>query len=261
MRLDRALVDRGLARSRAEAASFIDAGGVTVDGVVQTKASAPVLDSSVIDITGEICPYVSRGGLKLAGALDQFAIDAHDRLCLDVGASTGGFTDCLLQRGARHVIAIDVGHAQMHPTLAADPRVTLREGVNARSLSIDDFDGLFDIVVADLSFISLTLVIPAIAPLTVDGGQFVLLVKPQFEVGPSGLGKGGLVRDERLRQEAVERVRMCAEANGLVVRGSITSPIAGGDGNVEYLLWASRASNSQFTVGRRACLDPIPIST
>jgi 23S rRNA (cytidine1920-2'-O)/16S rRNA (cytidine1409-2'-O)-methyltransferase len=242
MRLDRALADRGLARSRTEAQSLIAAGLVVVDGAPAAKASADVLDSSTIEVIGTVCPYVSRGGLKLAAALDEFGIDVEGRECLDVGASTGGFTDCLLQRGAKHVTAIDVGHGQMVPTLAADPRVTMREGVNARALTPDDFDRAFDLVVADLSFISLTLVIPAISNLAKPGGEFVLLVKPQFEVGPSGLSKGGIVRDVKLRQEALDTVAGCAEKSGLVVEGWRNSPIAGGDGNEEFLLWAKRES-------------------
>jgi len=240
MRLDRALVDRGLVRSRTEAQSLIDARLVTIDGVVATKASTDVDDNATLDITGALCPYVGRGGLKLAAALDHFGVTVTGHHCLDVGASTGGFTDCLLQRGASHVVAVDVGHGQLHPTLARGPRVTLREGVNAREMKPEDFDRPFDTIVADLSFISLTLVIPAMSKLAVDGGQFVLLVKPQFEVGPSGLGKGGIVRSEALRQDALKRVKACAEANGLVVGGSMVSPITGGEGNEEFLLWAVR---------------------
>lgn len=236
-RLDKAIVERGLARSRTEARTLIDAALVRVDGAQASKPSLDVGDGARIEVTGSLRPYVSRGGLKLAAALDEFAIDVTGRICLDVGASTGGFTDCLLQRGARHVTAVDVGHGQMDSKLAADPRVDLREGVNARSMTRSDFEVPFPIVVGDLSFISLTLVIPAISGVVEPGGDVVLLVKPQFEAGPAGIGKGGIVRDERRRQEAVERVMACAEAHGFTVAGSMTSPIEGGDGNVEYLLW------------------------
>ena len=257
MRLDLALVERGLARSRTQAQSLIADDMVSVGGHVVRKPGADVADTAVIDVAGAANPYVSRGGLKLAAALDHFTIDVTGLLCLDVGASTGGFTDCLLQRGAKHVVAVDVGHGQMTPTLAVDPRVTSREGINARTLTVADFNDapspfqgeawgevLFDIIVADLSFISVTLVLPALVNLAVDGGQFVLLVKPQFEVGPSGIGKGGLVKDSRLRQEALERVKGSAEGIGLTVKGSITSPITGGDGNEEFLLWLSKETDS-----------------
>ena len=240
MRLDRTLVDRGLARSRTEAQSFIDADLVRVDGKVITKASIDVDDRAHVEVTGTVCPYVSRGGMKLEAALDHFAIDPNGLLCLDIGASTGGFTDCLLQRGAAHVVAVDVGHDQLHPTLARDPRITHREGINARSMKSTDFEVPFDLIVADLSFISLTLVMPSISTLTVDGGQFVLLVKPQFEVGPTGLGKGGIVRSDALRREALDRVKASAEANRVTIAGTMTSPITGGDGNEEYLLYLTR---------------------
>ena len=240
MRLDLALVDRGLAPSRTQAQAIIAADMVSINGHIVTKAGADVAETTTIEVAGGINPYVSRGGLKLAAALDHFAIDVTGKLCLDIGASTGGFTDCLIQRGAKHVNAIDVGHGQMTAAIAEDPRVTSREGVNARSITPSDFDHLFDIIVADLSFISVTLVLPAMANLAVKDGQFVILVKPQFEVGPSGIGKKGLVKDSRLRQEALQRVKVCAEANELTVKGSMTSPITGGDGNEEFLLWLQK---------------------
>ena len=237
MRLDRALAARGLARSRTEAQALIAAGQVRVDGRSADKASLRVADEADLAVEGARLPFVSRGGLKLAGALDTFAVPVTGRTALDVGASTGGFTDCLLQRGAARVVAVDAGHGQMVPALASDPRVASREGVNARFLRPGDFDASFDLIVADLSFISLTLVLPALVPLLRPGGDMVVLVKPQFEVGAAHLGKGGLVRDPAQRARAVQRVGDAAAALGLETRGQRTSPILGGDGNEEFLLW------------------------
>ena len=235
-RLDRALVRRGLARSRTEAQALIGAGQVTAAGVPAVKPSLLVPEDVPLEV-GERLPYVSRAGLKLEAALAAFPIPVAGRVALDVGASTGGFTDCLLQRGTKRVVAIDVGHGQMAPLVAADPRVECREGVNARAVVPSDFDGPFDVIVADLSFISLTLVLPALSPLLHPDGDCVCLVKPQFEVGAGKLGKGGVVRDADAREDAVARVAAAARAQGLTERGRIVSPILGGAGNVEYLLW------------------------
>lgn len=248
-RLDRALVRRGLARSRAEAQALIGAGQILVAGELAVKPSLPVPEDASIEVQGERLPYVSRAGLKLEAALDAFAIPVVGRTALDVGASTGGFTDCLLQRGARRVVAVDVGHGQMAPALAVGPRVTLREGVNARFLSPADFDGPFGVIVADLSFISLSLVLPALASLLHQNGDCVCLVKPQFEVGAGKLGKGGLVRDAGERERAVARVAESARAQGWEERGRIVSPIVGGAGNVEYLLWLRRQAGTTGTGG------------
>lgn len=230
MRLDRAIVARGLARSRAEAQGLIAAGQVRVAGMPAARASQPISDEAAIDICGELSRFVSRGGLNV-----------QDRRALDVGASTGGFTDCLLQRGARQVVSVDVGHGQMVPALAADPRVKLREGVNARNLSSLDFPHPFDLIVADISFISLTLALPALAPLLHPEGDLVCLVKPQFEVGVERLGKGGIVRDAQARKDALDRVAAAAKAQGLAERGRMDSPILGAHGNREFLLWLARA--------------------
>src|SRR6185437_3760944 len=199
MRIDKLLVDRGLAESRTKAQALVMAGVVLADEQRVNKPSDTVASDAHVRLKGGDDPtsrYVGRGGLKLETALRDFKLNVEGFTCLDVGASTGGFTDCLLQHGAKHVIAIDVGHGQMDAKIAVDPRVELREGVNARSIGPTDFDRLFDIVVADLSFISLTLIIPALSNVVAAEGDLVLLVKPQFEVGPSGLGKGGVVRDE-----------------------------------------------------------------
>ena len=236
-RLDKALVARGLARSRAESQSLIAAGLVTVGGRQADKPSLLVEDTAQVGTQGERLIYVSRGGLKLAAALDRFAVAVTGRSALDVGASTGGWTDCLLRRGIRCVVALDVGHGQMAEALLQDPRVELREGVNARFLRPEDFHGLFDLIVADLSFISLTLVLPALRPLLSPDGDMIVLVKPQFEVGAGGLGKGGIVRNEHARRDALDRVAGAAHGLGLAEHGRMDSPILGTHGNHELLLW------------------------
>lgn len=237
IRLDRALAARGLARSRTEAQALIAAGQVRVDGQRADKSSQLVVEDIPLTVEGPRAPFVSRGGEKLAAALDEFSLAVAGRTALDVGASTGGFTDCLLQRGATRVIAVDAGHGQMDAALVTDPRIDLRERVNARFLSPADFPCVFDLIVADLSFISLTLVLPALVPLLCPGGDLVALVKPQFEVGQEHLGKGGVVRDDRQRERAVQRVTEAATGLGLHKHGLMTSPMQGGDGNVEFLLW------------------------
>ncbi len=244
MRLDKALVVRGLCRSRAEAQAALDDGAVTLDGQTVRKASLPVGDESALAVAATGPRWVSRGALKLDAALDRFGIDVAGRPGLDVGASTGGFTECLLRRGAASVHAVDVGHGQMVPTLAADPRVHSREGVNARFLTPPDFPHPFGIIVADLSFISLSLVLPALAPLLGAGGDLVCLVKPQFEVGPAKLGKGGIVRDAKAREETLARVVAAARACGLTEQGRMVSPIEGSEGNVEFLLWLKTGEGS-----------------
>ena len=212
-----------------------------VNGEALTKASRLIDAAAAIEAEAEH-PYVSRGGVKLAAALDHFTIDPIDRICLDVGASTGGFTDLLLKRGARFVHAIDVGHDQFHPSLRADLRVDVREGCDARTLSRDDFKEAPSLIVIDVSFISLTLIIPKILSLAASQSFLVALIKPQFEVGPRGVGKGGIVRDEDARAEAVAAIeKWIFSREGWSLLGTIPSPIAGGDGNVEYLLAAAKA--------------------
>jgi 23S rRNA (cytidine1920-2'-O)/16S rRNA (cytidine1409-2'-O)-methyltransferase len=239
-RLDRALAERGLVRSRTEAQTLIAAGQVQVDGSVVQKASLLISEDAVLNVLGERCPYVSRGGLKLAAALTEFGIAVIGKTALDVGASTGGFTDCLLQNGAARVTAVDAGHGQMDPKISADSRVESREGVNARFLTPGDFPVLFDLLVADLSFISLSLVLPALVPLLKPTEDMIVLVKPQFEVGRERLGKGGIVRDPAHREDALQRVIASADEVGLIIKGRMTSPLLGGDGNTEYLLWLRR---------------------
>jgi 23S rRNA (cytidine1920-2'-O)/16S rRNA (cytidine1409-2'-O)-methyltransferase len=238
-RIDVLLVERGLFDSRAKARAAIEAGLVTADGVVIGKPSAPVACEAVIAAEAPH-PWVSRGGVKLAAALDAFAIDPAGKVCLDVGASTGGFTDVLLARGATRVYAIDVGRGQLHPKLSADPRVVSREGVDARRLSEDSLPEPVGLVTMDVSFISARLVMPALLPLMAAGCELVLLVKPQFEAGRERVGRGGLVRDEVVRNAVAEEVRTAVAEFGFAILGLIPSPIAGGDGNREFLLGARR---------------------
>ncbi len=237
-RLDHLLVDRGLAESREKAQALILAGHVLVNGQKAEKPGHSVAGDARIELL-ERMPYVSRGGYKLAAALDHWAIDVEGRVCLDVGASTGGFTDCLLQRGAARVWSIDVGHGQLDWKLRNDPRVVVREGMNARSLPAEDFPVKFALAVCDASFISTTLLIPAIVPLLAPRGELVILVKPQFEVERGQVGKGGIVRDPELHLAACDRVRAAVEARGFHGR-VIASPILGAEGNREFLLHASR---------------------
>lgn len=241
IRVDQLLVERGLAESREKAQALIIAGEVVVNGQKALKPGHSVAVDSRVEVLARM-PYVSRGGYKLAGALDHWALDVTGWVCLDVGASTGGFTDCLLQRGAAKVWAIDVGHGQIDWKLRSDARVVVQEGVNARYLGAADFTKEFDLVVCDASFISLTLLIPALAPLLAPRGKMVLLVKPQFEVERGQVGKGGIVREAALHQAACDRVRAVMEAQGFRT-DIIESPILGAEGNREFLLYASRESH------------------
>jgi len=239
-RLDVELVRRGLARSRGHARALVEAGDVVVAGATAAKSSAPVDATTPIEVRDEGPRWVSRAAYKLVGAFDVFGargLTAQGRRCLDVGASTGGFTQVLLHRGADHVVALDVGRGQLVPELAADPRVTDRPATTVRGLSADAIGGPVDLLVADLSFISLTLVLDTFRRLVRDEGDAVVLVKPQFEVGRTRLGKGGIVRHEGDRAWAVTEVARCAIAAGLHPKGLAESPIRGGEGNAEYLLW------------------------
>jgi 23S rRNA (cytidine1920-2'-O)/16S rRNA (cytidine1409-2'-O)-methyltransferase len=235
-RLDRLLVARGLAATREKAQALILAGSVSVDGRRVDKAGAPVEDTAEIAIAGPPHPYVSRGGVKLAGALDAFGLDPSGLTCLDVGASTGGFTDCLLQRGAARVYAIDVGRGQIDAKLRSDSRVVLREKVNARLLTAEHVPEPVGLAAIDVSFISTRLVLPAVVPLVAPGGTIVVLVKPQFEAGRAEVGKGGIVRSEEVRRRVVAEVAEVGRTLGLEPIGSIASPIRGARGNEEFLL-------------------------
>jgi 23S rRNA (cytidine1920-2'-O)/16S rRNA (cytidine1409-2'-O)-methyltransferase len=238
-RADKRLVDLGLAESRTRAQALILAGQV-LNGDVPIHKSGELVDAdAVLRLRGEPLKFVSRGGLKLERALDHFAVDVSGLSALDVGASTGGFTDCLLQRGCARVVAVDVGHNQLAWKLRQDPRVVCLEGVNARHLDARTLPFSPQIAVCDVSFISLTLVLPGmVAALAVNDAPLIALVKPQFEVGKGNVGKGGVVRDEALRQGAVDKCREAAVALGCRVVGVVESPITGPAGNVEYLLYA-----------------------
>ena len=240
VRLDAWLVDRGLAASRERARALILAGAVRVNGHPVTKAGTPVATDADVTLAAADHPYVGRGGLKLAHALDTFGISAEGRLALDIGASTGGFTDVLLQRGATRVVALDVGHNQIDWRLRTDPRVVVMERVNARNLTADQLPEdlrAFDIVTIDVSFISLRHIFPVLGPLLRPGADVIALVKPQFEAGRAEVGKGGIIRDDEVRERVVEEVTAAAAALGLTRIGLTPSPIAGMEGNVEYLLY------------------------
>jgi 23S rRNA (cytidine1920-2'-O)/16S rRNA (cytidine1409-2'-O)-methyltransferase len=236
-RLDRFLVETGRVESRQKAQALIMAGEVLVNGVKAAKAGQTVPADAVIEILARP-PYVSRGGLKLARALDHFDIRVEGLACLDVGASTGGFTDCLLQRGALRVHAIDVGAGQLDWKLRTDPRVTVHEGINARYLHAEDIAEPVDLIVCDVSFISVTLILPALEPLFREPAtQLVILIKPQFEVGKGEVGKGGIVRDPAQHRAACDRVERAVQPFGFTT--AVTeSPILGAEGNKEFLLYA-----------------------
>lgn len=234
-RLDVLLTERGLAPTRARAQALVLAGKVLVDGSPVTKAGASVAEDAAIELTAPDHPYVSRGALKLAGALDAFAISPEGLDCLDVGASTGGFTDLLLERGARRVIALDVGRGQLDWKLRNDPRVVVLEGVNARHLGPGDLPFAVGLACVDVSFISLELVIPAVLPHLEPGGTLICLVKPQFEAGRDQVGSGGVVRDEALRRRVVDATVAALAKLGLELVGLVPSPIRGPKGNLEEL--------------------------
>ncbi len=271
LRADQALVSRGLAASRTAAQRLIDAGRVYYAGTETAlkKASQVVAGDEDLEVraAADGLPgedrYVSRGGLKLAGALAQTGLDVAGRVALDVGLSTGGFADCLLQAGAARVVGVDVGHGQLHQRLAGEPRLVSLEGINARHLSREMLDerlahhaadhaaddGIlaapaagFDLIVGDVSFISLTLVLPALAPLLSATGDLLMLVKPQFEVGREHIGRGGLVKDAAQYAQVETKIRTACEALGLTVAAWLDSPIAGGDGNREFFVHATRAA-------------------
>jgi len=242
IRLDRALVERGLAASRERAGAMILAGQVTVDGRVVTKAGTAVAADAQVALLAPDHPYVGRGGIKLAHALDVFRVDPAGRHALDVGASTGGFTDVLLQRGAAHVVALDVGHGQLDWRLRNDARVTVREGVNARALTRADVPTAVDLVTIDVSFISLRLIFASLSPLLPDGADVVALVKPQFEADREEVGRHGLVTDPAVHEAVVARATADAEGSGFARAAMTPSPITGTTGNKEFFLHLKKAS-------------------
>jgi 23S rRNA (cytidine1920-2'-O)/16S rRNA (cytidine1409-2'-O)-methyltransferase len=235
VRLDHLVADRGLAPSRERARAMVLAAQVTVDGRIVSKAGAQVEADAEIALIGADHPYVGRGGIKLAHALDAFRIEVRGRAALDIGASTGGFTDVLLQRGALRVVALDVGHGQLDWTLRTDPRVVTIEHFNARGLTLADLPGPVDIVSIDVSFISLRQILPVVPALLRPGADVVALVKPQFEAGRSEVRKG-VIHDAAVHARVVDEVRAAAAAVGLTEAASIPSPITGQKGNVEFLL-------------------------
>ncbi|MBP7972088.1 MAG: TlyA family RNA methyltransferase [Candidatus Nanopelagicales bacterium] len=243
-RLDAELVRRGLARSREVARELVEAGSVEVRGMVVTKPDRQVSADEPVTVKKEpSSTWVSRGSGKLIGALDHFTeISVAGRVCLDAGASTGGFTDVLLKRGAQRVYAVDVGYGQLAWSLQTDDRVTLMDRTNVRNVTATQFDGPVSLVVADLSFISLRTVLPALALVADVAADYVLMVKPQFEVGKSKIGKKGVVRDPQLRAEAVTAVLTAAAELGLGCHGVVASPLPGPNGNVEYFVWLRRGS-------------------
>ncbi|MGN7801306.1 TlyA family RNA methyltransferase [Ensifer sp. 22521] len=238
VRLDQLLLNTGLVASRARARDAIQRGTVKVDGRTVTKPSLMFAESVTITIDDPAQDYVSRAALKLVAALDHFALDPSGESCLDIGASTGGFTEVLLKRGAEHVVAIDVGHGQIHPRIEGDPRVTSIEGLNARAMTEDDVDNReVTFVVSDVSFISLKLALPPALEMALPGAHCILLVKPQFEAGRDAISKAGLLKEpDSAPAVAAELERWLVEDMGWQSLGLIPSPIAGGDGNVEFLL-------------------------
>jgi 23S rRNA (cytidine1920-2'-O)/16S rRNA (cytidine1409-2'-O)-methyltransferase len=241
-RLDAELVRRGLAASRAEAQEAVRAGLVTIGGVPATKAATLVAADVPVEVTAGARPFVSRAGAKLDAALARFDVAVQGRDCLDLGASTGGFTDCLLQRGATRVIAVDVGYGQLAWSLRSDDRVIVKERTNVRDLRPDDLPFEPSLVVADLSFISLRLVLRALPPLMTDDADVVVLVKPQFEAGPGDVGKGGVVRDAQVWRRVLADVAAAAIDVGLPPLGAMASPLRGPAGNVEFLLRLRRGA-------------------
>ena len=236
-RLDKILVERGLVQSRERAQAIILEGKVFVNGMPQGKAGTLVSLDAKIDVKGDDIPYVSRGGLKLEAAVKQYSIDFTGKVAMDIGASTGGFTDCMLQNGLRKSYCIDVGYGQLAWKLQQDERVVLMDRTNIRHLERSAVPDVIDVAVIDVSFISLEKVVPTVLGFLKPGGELVALIKPQFEVGKGEVGKGGIVKDEEKRVAAVQRVRQTLESLGLETVGIIESPILGQKGNVEYLFY------------------------
>lgn len=236
-RLDLLVVERGLAESREKAQAMILAGEVRVNGERGTKAGAQIVQDARIEVSGSAAKYASRGGLKLEGALEDFAIEVGGKICMDVGASTGGFTDCLLQHGATRVYAVDVTPQQIAWRLAQDPRVTQIKA-NARALRPEQIAGRVDLVTVDVSFISVAKVLPAVVTAAGANAEYLILVKPQFELDRGDVGRGGIVRDAALHERAVERVRQAVQATGLDVLGVRPSRLPGAEGNQEFFLHA-----------------------
>ena len=244
IRLDQLVFDKGLAESRERAKAYIMAGSVYVNGQKETKPGTSVAEDAAVEMRGETLPYVSRGGWKLEKALRVFPIDVKDAVCIDCGASTGGFTDVLLQSGAAKVYAVDVGYGQLAWSLRTDPRVVCMERTNIRYVTHEQIPEEMDVAVADLSFISLRLILGAVGALLKPEGEMVCLVKPQFEAGKDKVGKKGVVRDPAVHAEVLREFRRYAPECGFGVRGLDFSPIRGPEGNIEYLAWLKKGAES-----------------
>ncbi|MBR1749591.1 MAG: TlyA family RNA methyltransferase [Ruminococcus sp.] len=247
MRLDSFLHDKGLVKSRERAKKIIISGNVSVNGSSVTKPSSDVCDTDDVVINDDYCKYVGRGGLKLEGAIKEFSIDITGLVCADIGASTGGFTDCMLQNGAKKVYAVDVGHGQLDGSLRDDKRVVDLEGVNVRYLEPDIFDEKPSFISCDLSFISLKLVMEKLIGVLADDGSMVVLIKPQFEVGRSAIGKNGIVNDKKAHIRMLDEMLMYFYSLGIVTLGLTYSSVTGGDGNIEYLAYLSLNDEADFS--------------
>ena len=244
MRLDLYIAEKGFAGSREKAKELIKSGNVSVDGKVTEKPAFDVTDANTIEVSGDTFKYVGRGGLKLEEAVVRFGLKLDGKVCIDIGASTGGFTDCMLQSGAALVYAVDVGHDQLDRKLLQDSRVISMEGSDIRKLSAADFEDHLDFISADVSFISLKLILPKISELLPENGEAVVLIKPQFEAGRSAIGKNGVVKDRKAHIRVLEEIVLFCPSAGLSVQGIVPSPIAGGSGNREYLAHLKKGGKS-----------------
>ncbi len=242
LRLDKALVEKGLCKSRERARALIMEGKVLVNGHPVTKPGTFIKEEDSIELKADDIPYVSRGGLKLEGALKQFNISVAGKTCMDIGASTGGFTDCLLKHGAKRVYAVDVGYGQLDWSLRNDPRVVVIERTNIRHMERDRVPEEVDIITIDVSFISLTKVIPKALEFLKAGGEIIALVKPQFELTPQEVEKGGVIKTESKRLKAINKIKDYAESIGLLVLGITESPIKGSKGNIEYFIYLKNST-------------------
>lgn len=240
-RLDILVTERGLAESREKAKTLIMAGQVYVDGQKADKPGDTFSEDAAVEVRGKGLPYVSRGGLKLEKAMREFGLQLQGRTCMDIGASTGGFTDCMLQNGAQRVYSVDVGYGQLAWSLRTDPRVVNLERTNARYLTREQVPEEIGFFSVDVSFISLTLILPAVRPLLAEHGQAMCLIKPQFEAGREKVGKKGVVRDKAVHEEVIEKIRSFALENGFSVLGLTFSPVKGPEGNIEYLIYLERS--------------------
>lgn len=240
-RLDILVTERGLAESREKAKTLIMAGQVYVDGQKADKPGDTFSEDAAVEVRGKGLPYVSRGGLKLEKAMREFGLQLQGRTCMDIGASTGGFTDCMLQNGAQRVYSVDVGYGQLAWSLRTDPRVVNLERTNARYLTREQVPEEIGFFSVDVSFISLTLILPAVRPLLAEHGQAVCLIKPQFEAGREKVGKKGVVRDKAVHEEVIEKIRSFTLENGFSVLGLTFSPVKGPEGNIEYLIYLERS--------------------